>query len=485
MRRRGMPVAGAAMAIALTLGLAVPAVAQQAPSFTVTFGGEMRFHGILFDNLTDFTDTEPDGKGGSRFKDSNAHWFQRWRLFTTVQSADKKAKAYWALEVGDIVWGAGGGASGGEFTGGFTRVGPGQGGQLGADGVNVETKNIYLQFDIPFLPNANLLLGIHNILLLDSPAGAFLDDDAAGIQFNWRLDPVSLQLWYAKADENNRQDADDVDYYAGRLRVNITKDVRVSIEGLTIDTQCLARRAPVPPATVGTCVGADFGDTFWVGGTASAKIATVSLDGTVVYGQRALFSAANNANIEESGWAAQLTARVPIGPLSTWWNGWYTTGDDNRIVGTRASKFRAPGAGQDFSTASNTTRLNADSDKLPIPIASTSWLGVPFQAEFMFGARTVGVPFVGSPLYLDPTGTWGGGGSAIYALTPAISLGGGVGYVAATEDNGIFGDNVVEIDAGALYTYNPNLSFQLIGGYILPDKGDDAWAVIFRTRFVF
>ena len=50
-------------------------------------------------------------------RDSNSFYFQRWRLFTNVESADKKAKAVWGLEVGDITWGTGGGASGGEYRG--------------------------------------------------------------------------------------------------------------------------------------------------------------------------------------------------------------------------------------------------------------------------------------------------------------------------------------------------------------------------------
>jgi len=57
--------------------------------------------------------------------------------------------------------------------------------------------------------------------------------------------------------------------------------------------------------------------------------------------------------------------------------------------------------------------------------------------------------------------------------------------VGASENNGIFGDNVHEIDAGLLYSYNPNLSFQFIAGYLIPDEGDNAWAAMFRTRFTF
>ena len=94
----------------LILGSALAAHAQ-AP--TVSFGGQMRVYGFAFNNITDFTDSGPNGAN----RDSQSFYFQRWRLFTNVESADKKAKAVWALEVGDITWGTGGGASGGEFRG--------------------------------------------------------------------------------------------------------------------------------------------------------------------------------------------------------------------------------------------------------------------------------------------------------------------------------------------------------------------------------
>ena len=92
----------------LILGSALAAHAQ-AP--TVSFGGQMRIYGFAFNNMTDFKDSGPDGAN----RDSNSFYFQRWRLFTNVESADKKAKAVWAIEVGDLTWGNGGGASGGEF----------------------------------------------------------------------------------------------------------------------------------------------------------------------------------------------------------------------------------------------------------------------------------------------------------------------------------------------------------------------------------
>jgi hypothetical protein len=520
MKRLGMLAAAAA----LVLGLALPALAQPpAPAFTVTFGGQLRVYGLAWDNWTDFLDTgsnsdifsQADGNrqlpGGA--KDSEAYFFQRYRLYTTVQTADKKVKGVWAIEVGDITWGLGGGASGDEYgVGTGTRTGPSQGGGLGADGVNVETKNLYLQFDIPFLPDANILLGAHNITWLGSPAGNFLDDDGWGIQLNWKMDPIDLQLWTVKIDENTRHSADDNTFYAARLGVNLTKDIRFTVEGLLVDGQCIARRdvpgapgtsvpttpgAPVtstgpgPATATGTCVSIDLGDTYWVGASAQFKIADMTLHGAAVYGNRTLWSRPLQGTIEESGWGAQAIAQVPIGPLTTWWHAWYTTGDENRITGGGCEDVTAHpvcgrlAAGQDFSTNANSTNLTDDSDKLPIPITGASWANVPFVLEFVKGMATIGAPGFGSTHYSDSTGTWGVGGSATFALTPSISVGGGVGYQEATEGTGVYGDHIIEVDGGIIYRYNPNLTITGLAAYGFPDEGDHAWGVVWRTQLGF
>jgi hypothetical protein len=49
----------------------------------------------------------------------------------------------------------------------------------------------------------------------------------------------------------------------------------------------------------------------------------------------------------------------------------------------------------------------------------------------------------------------------------------------------VYGDWVVEVDAGAVYRYNPNLTLSLIGGAAFPDEGDTAWGLTFRTQFSF
>ena len=151
--------------------MADPAAADEA---YIVAGGSIRVLGVAFDNVRDFKDSN------GWFRDSESFYQTRFRLYTVAESRDLKARAVWALEVGDITWGAGGGASGGEFgcsgetprvnsrittvtptspvaikvqsADPNTRVGPGSGGCLGSDGINVETKNLYIRFELPWWP---------------------------------------------------------------------------------------------------------------------------------------------------------------------------------------------------------------------------------------------------------------------------------------------------------------------------------------------
>jgi hypothetical protein len=479
----------------LILGSALAAHAQ-AP--TVSFGGQMRVYGFAMDNVSDFKNSE-----NGQFRDNNSFYFQRWRLFTNVESADKKAKAVWALEVGDITWGNGGGASGAEYrgcdrqtapapvltvpppagsppgtpnipvtvgaVGGTARVGNGSGGCLGADGVNVETKHAYIWADTgQWLPGSSITLGIQSIVFMSGPLGGFMDDDGAGIKVNMKFDPVDIELYTVKVGEANRANSDDADMYVARVGINFGTEMRATLEGMLVDEKSLG--------------GTNLGDTFWIGGTFGAKFGDVQLDAAAVYGQRARAGIAPGTGpFDESGFGGYVTARVPVGPLNIFAVGWYTTGDDT--VGPAG----CTGANRLVNCDTANYNLTRDSDKLPLPIGGASWFGGggPYIAEWLFGNSSIGAPGVGQVQYADPTGTYGVGASATDAITPALSVGGGAAYVLATDSSGPYGDALFEIDAGATYRFNPNLVFNLFGGYMIPDSGDDAWAVAFRTQYAF
>jgi hypothetical protein len=484
----------------LILGSALAAHAQ-AP--TVSFGGQMRVYGFAFNNITDFTDSGPNGAN----RDSQSFYFQRWRLWTNVESADKKAKAVWGIEVGDLIWGQRGGASGGEFRGcqgrlgsggllpdGNTRVGNGSGGCVGADGVNVETKHAYIWADTgQWVPNSSVTIGIQELLFMDGPLGPFYDDDSAGFKVNLKFDPVDVEAWASKFGEGNNSNADDTDAYVVRVGVNITKDMRATLNGMIVNEEALA--------------GQSIGDTFWVGATFGAKLGTVQLDVGGVYGQRAFapspgaIAAGHSANspFSESGWGGYAMAQVPLGPINLTGLGWYTSGDGQvgpagcGIVPVSSATPAQP-AGTVINksntgcVAQGTDRvLNRDSDKMPVPESGGSWFGGggDYIAEWIMGNESIGGPSIGQIHYADPSGTYGGGAAVTYALTPALSFGGGVAFVGATDTDGPYGSWAFEFDTGATYRFNPNLQLKLFGGIIEPDSGDLAWAITFRTQYSF
>jgi hypothetical protein len=486
------------VAAGLILGSVSAALAQAPAGPTVSFGGQMRVYGFVSNNMQDFKDSQDNGAS----RDSNSFWFQRFRLFTTIESADKKARAYWAMEIGDIFWGNGGGASGGNFVGDTGQTAPGQvnvanpavpatnrpvtatsptnrvgnssGGGLGADGVNVETKNLYLWLDTAeWVPGSSVLLGIHNIVFLTTPAGAFMDDDGAGVQLNFKFDPVDLQLYTVKVAENNIANADDIDMYVGRFGFNITKDMRATLEGMVVNQNT-------------GISGVDFGDNFWVGASFGAKFGTVNLDIAGIYGQKQFPATVGTGHFEESGYGIIAVVRAPVGPVNVWGVGWYTSGDDT--PGRGPANCNGPGTNSGCGAAGTLTQ---DSDKLPLPIQGASWInaGAPFIGEGLFGYQTIGGPGPGGSTavqYADVSGTYGIGGSGTFALTPTFSVGGGVTYVAASGDaQGPYGDWAFDIDGGAIWRFNQNVTITGIGSYIIPDAGDAGWQLTFRSQFSF
>jgi predicted porin len=198
----------------------------------------------------------------------------------------------------------------------------------------------------------------------------------------------------------------------------------------------------------------------------------VDVWGAVVYGQRRQPGVVAGTSFDQSGWGAVATARVPVGPLSVFGAGWYTSGDGTQPVGG--------GGGR--------ATLAGDSDKLPMPIAGAGWFGGggDYIAEWLFGNASIGAPGVGQVNYADPTGTYGIGGSVSYALTPAVNFGGGLAYVGASDAGSTtWGDSAFTFDVGINYRFNPNLVIQGRAGYVIPDSGDDAWGLAFRTQFSF
>jgi hypothetical protein len=172
--------------VALALLVAAPAMALD-----FKFGAEYRVR--FYDAIN---------SGFANVPGSNPRGVQvRVRPRFDVSDDNGNITATLRLEIGDIEWGNGGGAAG--TTNGVTigagsaRVGNGAGGQIDADGVNVETKWAYIDFASPGGIPLRVRAGIQPWF---ESKGLLVDTDLAGVRAYGKTGIASYELgWYRAA----------------------------------------------------------------------------------------------------------------------------------------------------------------------------------------------------------------------------------------------------------------------------------------------
>ncbi len=160
-----------ALAVAVTLASPVLAAVE------FKYGGQFRNRIDSSDNVYDGSDK---GSDNLNFID------QRLRLYFTFQ-ASENLKLVWKMEVGDTTWGN-------DWpTAGTSTLG--KGGRVGSDAQNVETKNAYIDFNIPNTP-VKIISGIQTLNLLNS---WIVDDDFSAIVAKAKFEPFAVTLGYVAA----------------------------------------------------------------------------------------------------------------------------------------------------------------------------------------------------------------------------------------------------------------------------------------------
>ncbi|MBW1981078.1 MAG: hypothetical protein JRJ12_07635 [Deltaproteobacteria bacterium] len=168
------------------LVVVIAVAAMVAPSFAAEakFGGVFRVRAISNDNISSGDDDVDDN---NNFVDQRLRWY-----FFAV--ASENLRFVWRAEIGDITWGQPG-------------SGKGQGGAKGADAVNVETKNAYMDFTIPGYP-IRTQLGIQGVAL---HKGWYLDDDFSAAKVALNFDPVDVIGYFAwHTNDDNTKTSDDI-----------------------------------------------------------------------------------------------------------------------------------------------------------------------------------------------------------------------------------------------------------------------------------
>lgn len=192
------------LAIGLILAVATPALAELKLNGyyrLMMYGAEIRNFGgansIVEGGGANTADVN-DEKGDTRQLVD-----QRLRLMLTNNFNDNVSLVYFG-EV-DTVWGE------------QSKGAIGGGGQLGADGVNFETKNVYLDIkDGGFASR----LGIQT--LADAYQGVVFFDDMAAVKASYKVGGTTLTGAYSKWDEDsNRSDWDDRDFWIADVNQKI------------------------------------------------------------------------------------------------------------------------------------------------------------------------------------------------------------------------------------------------------------------------
>jgi hypothetical protein len=260
------------------------------------------------------------------------------------------------LEIGDIEWGNGGGPSGAangvSVAPSSARIGPGTGGAMGADGVNVETKWAYIDFMSPFGIPLRWRAGLQPWF---ESKGLIIDDDVAGIRAYGKTGIASYEIgWYRASggpctntalpttspfpgnvacSTSNTLD-NNYDFYEAKVGLAVAKWLNPTVYYIYGDNRAATTpdTKPISANFVGARLDGNFNifryDVDFVYGTANG-------------GPNGNF-APGGSRAKTTGWAVDAGLHFPIGPALLHVVGSYGTGDKQNGGKSEAMPYIAP-----------------------------------------------------------------------------------------------------------------------------------------------
>jgi hypothetical protein len=344
---------------------------------------------------------------------------------------EENVKAVWFAEL-DPNWGIGN----------FNNL-RNQGGGLGADGINIETKNAYVWFKVPNT-TWEFTVGLQNVS--DSYAGVLFGyADMAGAFATFKYDPVAFRIGYANWFEGDVSQDDDIALYLVEAKFSPVKEVKLGLNFYYIrDAGTGDDESPTAPLNADDPIV-----TVYVPGFDLAfKVGPATISGFFLYefGQVDEIPGIE-PEIDISGFAADVRADMNLGPGKFFIEGLYVSGDDDPSDNDFESIFTAGDVvgSQDYFARTDMQILLSNLDDL-----STNQ------------PLTTNVNFRGTG-----RGIWHIAAGYSQKLTDKLSGKIGVGYMAVTEEfPGDQGSQVgTEINANVNYNIAKGLDFGLYGAY--------------------
>jgi hypothetical protein len=213
-------------------------------------------------------------------------------------------------------------------------------GVLDSDGVSLETKWVYLDFNVNPV-NTNVKVGI--LPYKDSIKGVFLDADLAAAYTTTKVGPATLGLGFARAyDASGLQIATTAgtgstpgfvgdkttDIYLVDAKVNVTKDIAFGGSYYFV-SDTMPFEARFAQGTT-TALNSRDGQTLLhtVAVNANAKVGPATLSGFAAKQFGSYINGTSKSDLQ--GYAFNAAAAVAIGPVNVRAAGLYTSGDDGR-----------------------------------------------------------------------------------------------------------------------------------------------------------
>jgi len=282
-------------------------------------------------------------------KRKSALWDSRMRMRMDL-AVNENLKGVYVLQVGDITWGSQSPnnevaypvLASGLYADRRLRNDRNQnaGGRLNSNGVNLQTKNMYIDFNIPGLESVNTKVGI---LPLKVGHGIVLDGDASGLLIQHKSDMATIGAATFKTHEGDISRQDDSDYYLLFVNAPVQNNGSVGLFGIYNRNRYSSDDDSVPFMTGGG-IGESNDDRltqYWAGVTFDLNLDPIfinaEVDGYWAEIEQPDTQGADNDRV--NGYAGYLNAGVNIKPVKAGVAGLYATGQSNSDQSRRPEYF--------------------------------------------------------------------------------------------------------------------------------------------------
>lgn len=193
----------------LALGFALPVMGAE-----IEFHGDLNNRFQLYTNQNDFFRAEQQGIIRGNVYDNFGE--AKYRFWTEAATNDGDVKGVFAVEIGGLRYGES--SKGGGFSG---------------DGINIETRWLYTDFQVPFIDSKNRLqMGLNTQTINQY----FWAETVMGVKNYGTLDSIDYTLaWFRPAETNaneSNQTGQDLDGFYGRINTKPTDDLLLGFFGL-------------------------------------------------------------------------------------------------------------------------------------------------------------------------------------------------------------------------------------------------------------